>query len=325
MPLSKSSMLAASVAGLAITVSFAGAQPYPSKAIRMVVPFPPGGPNDILGRLIAQRLTAQVGQQVVIDNRGGAGGIIGAELAARAVADGYTLLFGGTAPLSINPWLHKQLPYDPIKDFVAVSLVGTAPSLLVTHPNVPVKTVRDLIALAKAKPGQLNFASAGIGTPPHLAGELFKSMAGVDMVHVPYKGGGPALTDLLAGQVGIYFSGISSALPFVKEAKLHGIAMTSAKRSAVMPEMPTIAESGLPGYEVGNWYAIVAPAATPQPIVARLNTEINKTLALPDVKQRFLDLAADPAGSTPGDLSAYIRSEIAKWGKVIKIAGIKPE
>ena len=325
MPLSKSSMLAASVAALAITFSFAGAQPYPSKAIRMVVPFPPGGPNDILGRLIAQRLTAQVGQQVVIDNRGGAGGIIGAELAARAVADGYTLLFGGTAPLSINPWLHKQLPYDPIKDFAAVSLVGTAPSLLVTHPNVPVKTVRDLIALAKAKPGQLNFASAGIGTPPHLAGELFKSMAGVDMVHVPYKGGGPALTDLLAGQVGIYFSGISSALPFVKEGKLHGIAMTSAKRSAVMPEMPTIAESGLPGYEVGNWYAIVAPAATPQPIVARLNTEINKTLALPDVKQRFLDFAADPAGSTPGDLSAYIRSEIAKWGKVIKIAGIKPE
>jgi tripartite-type tricarboxylate transporter receptor subunit TctC len=301
------------------------AQGFPTKAIRMIVPFPPGGPNDILGRVVAQKLTDQIGQQVVVDNRGGAGGIIGAELAARAAPDGYTLLLGGTASLSINPSLHRKLPYDPIKDFAPVSLVGTAPSILIIHPSVPVKSVKELIDLAKAKPGHLNFASAGIGTPPHLAGELFKSMAGVDMVHVPYKGGGPALTDLLAGQVGIYFSGISSALPFVREGKLRGIAVTSARRTAVMPEMPTIAESGLPGYEVGNWYAIVAPAATPKAIVIRLNHEIVKTLAVADVKKRFLELAADTLGSTPEELTAYNRSEIAKWAKVIKTAGIKPE
>lgn len=310
---------------LATLAGAALAQGFPTKAIRMIVPFPPGGPNDILGRVVAQKLTDQIGQQVVVDNRGGAGGIIGAELAARAAPDGYTLLLGGTASLSINPSLHRKLPYDPIKDFAPVSLVGTAPSILITHPSVPVKTVKQLIDLAKAKPGHLNFASAGIGTPPHLAGELFKSMAGVDMVHVPYKGGGPALTDLLAGQVGIYFSGISSALPFVREGRLRGIAVTSARRTAVMPEMPTIAESGLPGYEVGNWYAIVAPAATPKAIVIRLNHEIVKTLAVPDVKKRFIELAADTLGSTPEELTAYNRSEISKWAKVIKSAGIKPE
>ncbi|MEO7726028.1 MAG: tripartite tricarboxylate transporter substrate binding protein [Burkholderiales bacterium] len=325
MTASRACVLASILLPVLFAPSDGSAQSYPGKAVRMIVPFPPGGPNDILGRLIAQKLTEQMGQQVVIDNRGGAGGIIGAELAARAVADGYTLLFGGTAPLSINPGLHKKLSYDPTRDFSAVSLVGTAPSMLVAHPGTPVKTVKDLIDLAKAKPGQLNFASAGIGTPPHLAGELFKSMAGVDMVHVPYKGGGPALTDLLAGQVGLYFSGISSALPFVKEGKLRGIAVTSAKRTAVVPDMPTIAESGLPGYEVGNWYAIVAPAATPPSIVARVNNEINRALAAPEVRKRFLDLAADPLGSTPGELTVYIRSEIIKWAKVIKSAGIKPE
>lgn len=313
------------LAATSLIAAPAFAQTYPTKPIRLIIPFPPGGPNDILGRVLAQKMSEQLGQQVIIDNRGGGGGIIGAELAAKAAPDGYTLLLGGTASLSINPGLRKQLPYDPIKDFAAVSLVGTAPSILVTHPTVPVKTVRELIELAKAKPGKLNFASAGIGTPPHLAGELFKNMAGVDMVHVPYKGGGPALTDLLAGQVGIYFCGISSALPFVKEGKLRGIAVTSAKRTAVMPEMPTIAESGLPGYEVGNWYAIVAPAATPRAIVARLNSEIVKALAGAEVKKRFLELAADPIGSTPQELAAYNRSEIAKWAKVIKSAGIKPE
>ena len=298
---------------------------YPAKAVRMIVPFPPGGPNDILGRVVAQKLSEQLGQQVVIDNRGGAGGIIGAELAARAVADGYTLLFGGTASLAINPSLHRKLPYDPLRDFAAVSLVGTAPSLLTVHPSLPVKNVKDLIDLAKAKPGQLNFVSAGVGTPPHLAGELFKNMTGIDMVHVPYKGGGPALTDLLAGQVGIYFSGISSVLPYVREGRLRGLAVTSAKRTAVMPETPTIAESGLPGYEVGNWYAIVAPAATPGTVVTQLNREIVRALIVPGVKKRFLELAADPVGSTPGELTAYNRSEIAKWANVIKSAGIKPE
>jgi len=329
----KAWILASVLLPAALLAQIANAQPastasgraYPTKAIRLIVPFPPGGPNDILGRVVAQQLTEQLGQQVVVDNRGGAGGIIGAELAAKAVPDGYTLLLGGTASLSINPSLHKTLPYDPLRDFAAVSMVGTAPSILITHPSVPVKTVKDLIELAKAKPGQLNFASAGIGTPPHLAGELFKSMAGIDMVHVPYKGGGPALTDLLAGQVGIYFSGISSALPYVRDGRLRGIAVTSAKRTAVMPDMPTIAESGLPGYEVGNWYAILAPAATPTAVVARLNSEIRKALAVAEVKKRFIELAADPVGSTPAALAAYTRSEIAKWAKVIKSAGIKPE
>ena len=318
-------ILAGVLLAAALAPPCAAAQGYPTKAIRMIVPFPPGGPNDILGRVVAQKLTEQLGQQVVIDNRGGAGGTIGAELAARAVPDGYTLLLGGTASLSINPGLHRKLPYDPLKDFAPVSLVGTAPSILVTHPSLPVKAVRDVIALARAKPGQLNFASAGIGTPPHLAGELFKSMAGVDMVHVPYKGGGPALVDLIAGQVNMYFSGISAALPLVKDGKLRGIAVTSAKRTALMPDTPTIAESGLPGYEVGNWYAIVAPAATPKAIVMRLNHEIVTALAVQDVKKRFVELAADPVGSTPEELLKYNRGEIAKWARVIKSAGIKPE
>jgi tripartite-type tricarboxylate transporter receptor subunit TctC len=298
---------------------------YPSRPVRLLIPFPPGGPNDILGRVVAQKLTEQLGQPVVIDNRGGAGGVVGAELAARAVPDGHTLMLGGTASLAINPGLQPSLPYDPIKDFAPVSLLGTAPSLLTTHPSVPVKSVKDLIALAQSKPGQLNFASAGNGTPPHLAGELFKSMTGVNMVHVAYKGGGPALTELLAGQIGIYFSGISSVLPFVKDGKLRGIAVTSAKRTAVMPDTPTVAESGLPGYEVGNWYAIVAPAATPKPIIMRLNAEIAKTLALPEIKKRFFDLAADAQASTPEELGKYNRSELAKWAKVIKSAGIKLE
>ncbi len=317
-------MLASALLLASLIAPAADAQNYPTRPIRLLVPFPPGGPNDILARVVAQKLSEQLGQQVVVDNRSGAGGIIGAETAARAAADGYTLLFGGTASLSINPNLQK-LPYDPLKDFAAVSLVGTAPSLLSTHPSVPVKSLKDLIDLARNKPGYLNFASAGVGTPPHLAGELFKNMTGVNMVHVPYKGGGPALTDLLAGQIGIYFSGISSVLPFVKDGRLRGVAVTSARRTAVMPDTPTVAESGLPGYEVGNWYAIVAPAATPRTIITRLNSEIVTALAVPEIRKRFLELAADPLGSTPDELRKYNRSELEKWAKVITSAGIKPE
>ena len=235
------------------------------------------------------------------------------------------MLFSGTAGLSINPVLHKKLPYDPIKDFAPVSMVGTAPQMLVVHPSVPAKTVRELIDLAKAKPGQLNFASSGIGTPPHLAGELFKHMAGVDIVHVPYKGGGPALTDVLAGQVGVFFNGISAVLPFVKEGKMRGIAVTCAQRTAVLPDMPTISEAALPGYEIVNWYAVVAPAATPAAILTRINREIVKALATAEIKQRFLELAADPAGSTPEELAAYTRRELAKWSGVMKAANIKQE
>ncbi len=310
----------------AFATPMAMAQPvYPNKPIRMIVPFPPGGPNDILGRVVAAKLTEQLGQQVVVDNRGGAGGIIGAEIAARSAADGHTLLLSGTASMAINPGLHKKLPYDPLKDFAPISMLATAPSLLTVHPSLAVRSVKDLITLAQAKPGKLNFVSAGHGTPPHLAGELFKSMTGVDMVHVPYKGGGPALADLLAGQVELYFSGISSVLPFVKENRLRGVAVTSAKRTAVLPDTPTVSESGLPGFEVSNWYAVAAPAATPPAIIKRLNAEILTVLTVPELKKRFFELAADPFGSTPEQLAAYNRTELVKWARAIKAAGITPE
>jgi len=317
--------LAAIALPLASVTVAVHAQSYPARAVRLIVPFPPGGPNDVLGRVVAQKLTEQMAQQVVVDNRGGAGGIIGAELAARATPDGYTLFFGGTASMSINPILHKKLGYDPVADFAAVSLIGTAPSLLSLHPSLPVKNVKELIEAAKAKPRQLTFASSGVGTAPHLAGELFNTMAGVTLVHVPYRGGGPAFVDLLAGQVAMYFAGISAALPFVKEGKLRGIAVTGAQRSAVMPEMPTIAESGLPGYEVSNWYAIVTATATPKPVIARLHSEVVKAVAADDVKKRFLDLGTDPIGSDPAQLAAYIRSEIPKWTKVIRAAGMQTD
>ena len=318
------SCLALALAAACIPAT-AVAQSYPARAVRMLVPFPPGGPNDILARVLAQKMSESAGQQFVVDNRGGAGGIIGTEMAAKAAPDGYTILLSGTAALSINPSLHAKLPYDPVKDFTPISLIATAPSILVSHPSLPVRTVKDVIALAKQKPGQLNYASAGIGTPPHLAGELFNNLAGVKMTHVPYKGGGPALVDLLSGHVQLYFSGISSALPMVKENKLKPIAVTSAKRTAVMPEMPTIAESGLKGYEVGNWYAILGPTGMQAEVVRRLNSEIVKALASADMRKRLEELGADPVGSTPEQLAAYMNVEIAKWAKVIKSASIKAE
>ncbi len=314
---------AAAVAALQATAALA--QNYPTRAIRMVVPFPPGGPNDILARLLAQKTSEQVGHPVVLDNRGGAGGVIGTDAVAKAAADGYTLLFSGTASLSINPSLYAKLPYDPLTDFAPITLVGTAPSIFILHPSVPVKSIKELIDYTRANPGKLNFASAGIGTPPHLGGELFNTMAGVNMVHVPYKGGGPATADLLAGQVQLYISGISTAIPLVKEGKVRGIAVTSSKRTSLLPDTPTVAESGLPGFEVGNWYAIVAPAGTPRPIVNRLNAELNKAIALADVRKRFFELAVEPMGSTPEELAAYNKSEITKWARAIKAAGMKPE
>ncbi|MBI4192354.1 MAG: tripartite tricarboxylate transporter substrate binding protein [Betaproteobacteria bacterium] len=301
------------------------AEKYPTRPIRLIVPFPPGGSNDILARLVAARLTEQLGQQIVIDNRGGAGSIIGTQLAANAAPDGYTVLLGGTASLSINPSLHKNLPYDPIKDFSPISLVGTALAVLAVHPSLSARTVKDLIEFAKAKPGQLRLASPGIGTPTHLAGELFKSMAGVDMMPIHYRGGGPGNIALLSGEVNACFCGIASVMQFLKEGKLRAIAVTSAKRTAIMPEMPTIAESGLPGYEVVAWFSIVAPAGVPKANVMRLNGEIRKLLVLAEVKNSFSGLGVEPEGSTPEELTAYNRAEIAKWARVIKFAGIKPE
>jgi len=303
----------------------AAAQGYPTKPVRMIIPYPPGGPNDIFGRMIAQKLAAAFGHQVVVDNRAGASGIIGAEIGARAAPDGYTLLLAGAALLAMNPALIAKLPYDPLKDFAPVSLIASTPFMLVTHPSLPVKNVRDLVALARAKPGQLNFASAGIGGPPRLAAELFKSMTGIQMVHVPYNGGGPALTATLAGEVQLYFPSIAPALPLVRERKLKGLGVTSLKRTAVAPQFPTIAESGVQGYEISNWFAIVVPAATRQALIARLNREIVTAISATDVKKRFIDLGADPIGSGPEQLAAYTRSEIVKWAKVVKSAGIKSE
>ncbi|OGA37468.1 MAG: hypothetical protein A3G24_08855 [Betaproteobacteria bacterium RIFCSPLOWO2_12_FULL_62_13] len=298
---------------------------YPTKPIRLIVPFPPGGSNDILARVVAARVSENLGQSIVIDNRGGAGSIIGTQLAANAASDGYTLLLGGTASLSINPSLYKKLPYDPIKDFAPISLIGTGLAILAVHPSLPVRTVKDLIERAKTKPGQIRLASPGIGTPTHLAGELFKSMAGIDMMQIQYRGGGPGNIALLAGEASACFCGIASVMNFLKDGRLRGIAVTSAKRTAIMPELPTVGESGLPGYEVVSWFAIVAPAGTPRVIVTFLNGEIRKALAAAEVKNRFLGLGVEPDGSAPEELGAYNRAQIAKWAKVTKSAGIKPE
>jgi tripartite-type tricarboxylate transporter receptor subunit TctC len=292
---------------------------YPNRPLRMIIPFPPGGPNDMLGRLLADGLGKALGQVVVIENKGGAGGTLGTAVAVKAAPDGYTILLTGTAPLSIAPSLYKHLQYDPVKDIAPVGLVGTAPSVLIANAQLPVKNIAELIAYARANPGKLNFASAGIGTPPHLSGELFKSMAGVNLVHVPYKGGGPAMVDLMAGQVQLYFSGISSALPQIKQGSVHAIAVTSPKRTAQMPDMPTIAESGLPGF------AVVAPANTPAPVINTLNAALAKILAEPNVMKQMAALGIDPEHSTPAELAIYQKTEREKWSKVVNDAGITPE
>lgn len=303
---------------------WAFAQSYPTRPIRMIVAYPPGGGTDIVGRMIAQKLSENLGQTVVVDNRGGATGNIGTELAARATPDGYTLLMGNVAPNAINVSLFKKLPYDPVKDFAPVSLAAVTPNILVVQPSLPVKTVKDLIALAKSKPGTLNFPSAGIGSSSHLAGEMLKTMAGIDMVHVPYKGGGPALIALLSGQVQIMFATLPAAMPHVKSGKLRPVAVTTSRRSQALPELPTIAESGVPGYEAATWYGLLAPAGTPKAIVGRLHAEIVKILAT-DTRQLLMAQGFEPAGSSPSEFASYIKTEIVKWAKVIKDAGIRPE
>lgn len=301
------------------------AQEYPSRPIRMIVAYPPGGGTDIVGRLIAHKLSENLGQNVVVDNRGGATGNIGTELAARATPDGHTLLMGNVAPNAINVSLFNKLPYDPVKDFAPVSLVAVTPNILVVPPSLPVKTVKDLIALAKSKPGTLNFPSAGVGSSSHLAGEMLKTMAGIDMVHVPYKGGGPALVALLSGQVQLMFATLPAAMPHVKSGKLRPVAVTSGKRSLTLSDLPTIAESGIAGYEAATWYGLLAPARTPKPVVTRLHGEVVKILAVPGAREQLADQGFEPVGNTPQEFGAYIRAEIVKWGKVIRDAGIKPE
>ncbi|OGA53151.1 MAG: hypothetical protein A3F74_11980 [Betaproteobacteria bacterium RIFCSPLOWO2_12_FULL_62_58] len=300
-------------------------QAYPTKPIRMICPFPPGGTTDVVARLVAQKLTEAWGQQVVVDNRPGAGGIIGTEIVAKAAPDGYTVLLGSITTHAVNPALYKKLNFDPVKDFAPVSLVVSSPQLLAVHPSVAAKSVKELIALAKAKPGQLNYASAGTGTSPHLTFELFKSMAGIDVVHVPYKGTGPAITDLIGGQVQMMITGVVALMPHIKSGKLRGLGVTSAKRVAALPDLPTIAESGIPGFDVSSWFGVFLPGGTPKPIVAKMNAEIRKILEVPEVRQRLISQGADPASNTPEEFAAYVKAEMAKWGKVARDTGTRAD
>jgi tripartite-type tricarboxylate transporter receptor subunit TctC len=306
---------------LALAADDAQAQTYPSKPIRMVVPFTPGGTTDILARTVGQKMGEAWGQPVVVDNRPGAGGNIGSELVAKSAPDGYTLLMGTISTHAINASLYKRLPFDPTRDFAPVSRVGTLPNILIVHPSVPVKSVKELIELAKSKPGDLNFASSGVGTSLHLSGELFNSMAGVKLVHVPYKGSSPALADLLGGQVKIMFDNLPSALPHVKAGKLKPLAVTGAKRAGVLPEVPTVIGSGLPGFEVTSWFAVFAPAKTAKDIITKLNGEIVKILNSADVKEKLTQLGVDAAPTTPEELAAFAKAETEKWGKVVKATG----
>jgi tripartite-type tricarboxylate transporter receptor subunit TctC len=299
----------------------AGAQAYPNKPITIIVPFSAGGTTDILARIVGQALTAELGQSVVIDNRAGAGGNIGGQMAARAAADGYTLFMGTVGTHAINESLYKKMPFNPIKDFAPLTRVANVPNLLVAHPSQPFKTVQEMIAYAKANPGKLNFGSSGSGSSIHLSGELFKSMAKVDMVHIPYKGSAPAVNDLLGNQIAIMFDNMPSAISHVRAGKLRPIAVTTAKRSPELPDVPTIAEAGVPGYEATSWFGLFAPAKTPAPIVAQLNKAIVKVLNQPDVKQKIADQGGDIVSETPEQFAAFIKAETAKWGKVVKESG----
>jgi len=299
----------------------ATAAEYPTKPIRLIVGFAPGGGTDTTARAMSQKLTDALGQQVIVDNRPGAAGNIAAELVSKATPDGYTLLMGTIAALSINPSLYNKLPFDPIKDFAPITQAVDSTNVLSLHPSVPAGSVKELIALAKTKP--LNFGSSGVGGTGHLAGELFNTMAGVKMTHVPYKGGGPAMIDLVGGQVQLVFATAASAVPQIKGGRIKGIAVTTAKRSALMPNLPTISEAGLPGFDANNWYGVLAPAKTPRPIINRLNAEITKVLNMPDVKNFLFNQGLDPAPGTPEKFGAYIKSETAKWAKVVKASGAK--
>jgi tripartite-type tricarboxylate transporter receptor subunit TctC len=321
------SALAAAIAALlaVLLAESALAQVYPSKPIRLIVPFAAGGGNDNVARLVGKRLADSLGQPVLVDNRPGAGGVVGAELAAKAAADGYTLFLGGVGSHAINPNLHDKLPYDPIRDFAPVALLAQAPLVLVVHPSVPARSFAEFVAYARANPGRLNYASNGNGSSSQLAAVMFDSMAGVDMVHVPYKGLAPALTDLLAGQVQLMFSSVVAILPHIKAGRLRALAMTGARRLASMPELPTIAESGFPGYEASSWYGILAPAGTPRDIVVKLNSEFVKALEQPEVKSSLLAEGAEPAGGSPERFAAHIRAEKERLGKLIRDAGIRLE
>ncbi|HUP95048.1 MAG TPA: tripartite tricarboxylate transporter substrate binding protein [Burkholderiales bacterium] len=305
--------------------SGAWAQAFPTKPIRFVVPFAPGGSTDTLARALGQKISEFLGHQVVIDNRTGANGNIGMEIVAKAPQDGHTIVLGYIANVAIGPSLYEKLPFDPVHDYEPITLLATSPNVLVAHPTVTAQNLKELIALAKAKPGQLNYASASVASVGHLTGELLNQLAGIKMVHVAYKGSGQAVTDLLGGHIQLMFSGFSSVMPHIKSGKLRPIVQTGEKRSPALPEVATIAESGFPKFEATAWYGVHAPAKTPKPIVTRLNTEFVKALKLPDVRERLGALGFELVGSTPEYYGAYIKTEIKKWAKVVKASGARPE
>lgn len=305
--------------------STADAQNWPAKPIRIISPYPPAGANDLLARIIAPKLSEQLGQPVVVENRAGATGNIGAELVAKAPADGYTLLMGQAGNLTINISLMAKMPFDPVRDFSPVTMVASTPNVLVVHPSLPVRTVKDLIALAKAKPGQINYATSGIGSPGHLAAELLNKSAGIRLVHIPYKGAAPALLDVVAGNAHLYFTSAVSAQPFIPSGRLRMVAVASAKRSPSLPEVPTVAEAGFPEFDVSSWWGVVAPASTPREVVMRLQVEIHRVIALPEIRTKLAEQGLDIATNTPEQFAAYIKSETAKWAKLIREVGVKPE
>ncbi len=318
-------LLAAASIALAPAAALAqAAEPYPSKPIRFILPFPPGGGTDILGRLLSERLAARLGQPVVVENRGGAGGNVGAEAAAHSAPDGYTIVL--VAPsLAISPSLYKKLAYDPVKDFAPISLVATVPNVMVTNPSIPAKTLSEFIALAKTRPGAMNFGSGGNGTSNHLAGELFNIVAGVRLVHVPYKGVNLAMNDVMSGELQLVIIGIPAAAQHIKAGKLRALAVIDTKRAAALPDVPTAAEAGLRDFEVTTWYGVLAPAGTPRPIVTRLNTEIVRVMHSSEMKERLATMATEPVTSTPEEFGELIRREIAKWAEVVRAAGLKAD
>jgi len=319
----KAAVTAVLASSLLVFTGTAVGQEYPNRPIRLISPFPPGGFNDILSRLVGQKLTEAWGQQVVVDNRPGANMIVGTTVVAKAAPDGYTMVMAAI-PHAINPSLYK-LPYDPIKDFTPIVLICSVPNLLVVHPTIPATTVKELVAYAKANPGKLTFGSTGSGGSSHMAGELLKVTAGIDMVHVPYKGAGPALTDLIAGRLQVYIGATISVLPHTRSGKLRALGVTTAKRVSTLPDVPTVIEAGVPGFEVSSWYGLLGPAGMSPALVKRINAEVRRIPEMPDVKERLLRDGAEPSGTTPEEFAAAIREDIRKWMHVVKVTGAKPD
>jgi tripartite-type tricarboxylate transporter receptor subunit TctC len=299
------------------------AQEYPARPIRMIIPYPPGGGTDFFARTLGAKLTEAFGQQVVMENRPGAAGVIGADAVAKAAPDGYTIFIGQASNLAINPHLMAKLPYDPVRDFSPVTLIGGSPSLLVVHPSLPVRTVKDLVALARAKPGAINYASAGTGSPGHISTEYFKRVADIELVHIPYKGANPALVNVLAGEASLYFTSPVAAQPLVKAGRLRQVAVTSARRFAPLPEVPTLAESGYPEIDIVSWWGLLTPVNVPQEIIARLHAETVKAMNAPEMKTRLASQGAAVMTNSPDEFAAFIRSEIGKWGRMVKASGAR--